>query len=63
MEIFIVVACLASVVGGIGTIAGRLVYKAYSEELDEVNNEKLLPSSPGYFPTSSTHGLEEVKKN
>ncbi len=61
MEIFIVIACLTSVVGGIGTIAGKLVFKAYTEELEET--EKLLSPSDGYFSASSTHSLEPVKKN
>ena len=61
MEIFIVLACLASVVGGLGAITGKLVYQAYSEELEESGNKILPPSTT--IPSFPPPAMDEVKKN
>ncbi len=61
MEIFIVLACISAIVGGIGTAAGKLVYKAYTEELEGSGNN-ILPPSPSSTP-SFPPILDEVKKN
>lgn len=61
MELIIVLACISALVGGLGTMAGKLVYKGYCEELQESGNN-ILPPSPS--PTPSFPPVrDEVKKN
>ncbi len=48
MEAYIIIALLLSVVGGVGTAAGKILYQSYTEErylLESGEDE-----SPLYFP-------------